>query len=77
MKSVEVPGEAPAGIRVGDGIAAAMIARANLRRAREKDVSPEGTASEPQGPKPIERTRSSNRAKQGDLPRPLDRLSDQ
>jgi hypothetical protein len=59
MKNVEILGEAPAEIRVGEGIADATTVRANLRRARERIVSPEGTANAPQCPTPTRATELS------------------
>ena len=55
MKDVEILGEAPGEIRAGNESGAATVARANLRRAHEKIVNPEGIASEhrsPNEPKP-------------------------
>jgi hypothetical protein len=71
MKSVEIPGEAPAEIRGEEGIAAATTARANLRRVHEKSVSPVGIASGHRSPK------SNGPNKATKLLRLLDRLLDQ
>jgi hypothetical protein len=59
MKNVEILGEAPAEIRVGEGIADATTVRAKLLRARERIESPEGTSNAPQGPTPTRATELS------------------
>jgi hypothetical protein len=51
MKDVEIRGVARGEIRAGEEIEAVAIARANLRRAHERIVNPEGIASEHRGPK--------------------------
>ena len=52
MKGVEILGEAPGEIRVGNGSAAVAVARANLRRTHEKIVNPEGIAIGHRSPAP-------------------------
>jgi hypothetical protein len=74
MKGVEDLGEVLAEIRVGEGIAAATIARANLRRAHEKIASPEGTAREHGSPKSTEQTRPTERIKPTEQARLTERI---
>jgi hypothetical protein len=76
MKGVEILGEAPGEIRVGNGSAAVAVARANLRRAHEKIVNPEGIASEHQSPKPAGATKPTKPSKPTELRLLLDRPSD-
>ena len=63
MKGVEILGEAPGEIRVGNGSGAATVARANHRRAHGKIVNPEGIASEHQSPKPAGTTKPTGATK--------------
>jgi hypothetical protein len=57
MKDVEILGEAPGGIRIGNGREAATVARANLRQTHEKIVNPEGIAIGHRSPAPAKPTK--------------------
>jgi hypothetical protein len=63
MKGVEILGEAPGEIRVGNGSGAVIVAGATLRRTHEKIVSPVRIANEHQGPKPGRPTKAAKAAK--------------
>ena len=71
-ENAEAPGEVLGEIRVGEGIGAATIAGANLRRAREKIVNPVGIAREHRSPKPTKPTEPIEPTKANDLSKAID-----